>query len=202
MINKISKESICKFEKENDMILPEVYKEFLRKYNGYSIEGGLLLYSIDEIAETNNYLEIEKYAPSFIAVGDDGGDLVFLMKQNPEARDIYIVDQGDYDIEDCYAHIEDFKSWFKSGCQIDCDLEEDEFNNKDNVEVYLIKQPKEGLKDLVKIKNIFSLQISSGELLRNSKILPYKIVEGITRSKAEILIEKVGEPKIFVIKNI
>lgn len=200
MINKISKEEICKFEKNNNLILPDVYKEFLLKYNGYSFEGGLLIYGLEEITETNDYLEVKKYYPQFIAIGDDGGDLVFLMKQDRASKEVYFIEQGDCDIEDCYGHIENFNDWFLSGCEIKSILQEDEFND-DNVEVFLIAQPKCGLKDLVKIKNIFNMTISSGKLLSESKNTPFKIVSNITRAKAEILINKVGQSEIFMIKK-
>ena len=200
MINKISKEEIYKFEKRNNLSLPDVYKEFLLKYNGYSFEGGLLIYSLEEIIETNDYLEVKKYFPQFIAIGDDGGDLVFLMKQDRASKEVYFIEQGDCDIEDCYGHIENFNDWFLSGCEIKSILQENKFND-DNVEVFLIGQPKCGLRDLVKIKNIFNMNISSGKLLSESKNTPFKIASNITRAKAEILINKVGQPEIFIIKN-
>lgn len=200
MINKLSMKEMCEFEKINNLTLPNVYKEFLLKYNGYSFEDSSLIYSIDELIETNSYLEIKKYFSEFIAIGDDGGDLVFLMKQEESSKEVYIIDQGTCDINDYYGHVEDFNNWFSSGCKIESIIQEEDFND-DNVEVFLIAEPKGGLKDLVKIKNIFNMTISSGKLLSESKKTPFKIAENITRAKAEILIDKIGQSEIFMIKN-
>ncbi len=42
-----------------------------------SFNGGTILYSLDELKEMNDDLQIQKYQPDYLAIGDDGGGLVF-----------------------------------------------------------------------------------------------------------------------------
>ena len=41
-----------------------------------------------------------------IAIGDDGGGLVFLMKQEVDAKEVFCVDVSDYDIESAFCRLD------------------------------------------------------------------------------------------------
>lgn len=101
----------------------------------------------------NKDLQVNIYQPDTVAVGDDGGDLVFLMKQEKEAKTVYLVDAGDYDLESPYQIIPDFNKWMEKGFEIE-DIDGEDVRGVDYGDLYLIKMPKEGVKGLVTIKGL------------------------------------------------
>lgn len=185
---------IIEIEKKYGYVLPKQYKNFLLEKNGISLAGDLILYSIEELKQMNDDMEIQKYQEKYIAIGDDGGGLVFLMKQDEAATEVFCVDMADYDVDDPYYKCESFEKWYKNGCKIN-KTNENEYGQVGDI--YLIKAPEKGLKDLVLIKKVFNLDITTAQLLLLSKQTPCKLVEGIKYAKAIKLIEDVGNEELF-----
>ena len=192
-------EKINTFEREYKYELPLVYKEFLCEYDGLSLDNGCTFYSLEELDDVNKELQVDIYQPDTVAIGNDGGDLFFLMKQEKETKTIYLVDAGDYDLETPYQIIQDFNEWMEKGFEIE-DIDGEDIRGVDYGELYLIKMPKEGVKGLVTIKRAFNLEMSTGELLQKSKNLPTKLLSNITSSKADIIAEKIGMSGLFEIR--
>lgn len=188
---------ILEIEKEYGFILPKQYKKFLVENDGVSFDGGLILYSIEELKQMNDDMEIQKYQEKCIAIGDDGGGLVFLMKQDIEATEVFCVDMADYDINEPYCKFDDFEKWYKKGCIIS--KKENEYSQEGDI--YLIKSPENGMKDLIKIKKVFNLDISTAQLLLLSKQIPCKLIGEITYAKALKLMEEVGQKELFEFKG-
>lgn len=202
MNNKgISEKEIDQFEVKNKIILPKVYKEFLLKNNGFSDEGGLLIYQLGELMEVNTFMAIFENMPGYIAIGDDGGGLVFLMKQKRNSRKVFINYMSAYNLEDCYEVVNDFESWVDGGFFISENKKDSEEFFDGLFNIVMISKPQNGLKDLVRIKKIFNCNISTSELLAKSKMCPFILIEKITYSKAEKLVERFGEDNIFKIEK-
>ena len=142
----------------------------------------------------NNLLQISSYCPDYIAVGDDGGDLVFLMRQSRTANLIYFVDIADYDISSAYGK-EDFLTWFVAGCNIP-DKTGPIYENQIG-SLFLVKIPSGGKKDLIKIKNCLKLDISIVALTNCLDNLPYKLISNIKYVKAAKLVERTGMSELF-----
>jgi len=79
-------------EKTMESVFPKVYKELLLLTNGFINGEGIKVYGLDEIIECNQVWEVEKYAKGYIAIGDDSGGTVFLMKQDVDAKEVIAVD--------------------------------------------------------------------------------------------------------------
>ncbi len=109
---------ISDFESGYKLVIPIQYKDFLKNENGISFNGGTILYSLDELKQMNDDLQIQEYQPDYLAIGDDGGGLVFLMKQEPDAKEVICVDMSDYNIETSFCKIENFAAWYKEGCNV------------------------------------------------------------------------------------
>ena len=186
------------FEEKYKYELPTVYKEFISKHNGLSLDNGCEFYALEELDDVNKELQVNIYQPDTVAIGNDGGDLVFLMKQEKETKKVYLVDAGDYDLESPYQIIPDFMKWIEDGCNIDeCECE----SEVDFGDLYLLQMPKEGVKGLVTIKRAFNIEMSTGEVLQKSKNLPTKLLSNITWSKANIIAEKIGMVGIFEVRE-
>lgn len=195
----MDKKTIDIFETKYKYELPTVYKELLLKYDGISLDNGCMFYSLEELDDVNKELQVDIYQPDTVAIGNDGGDLVFLMKQEKETKTVYLVDASDYDLESPYQIIRDFNEWMEKGCEIE-DIDGEDIRGIDYGDLYLIKMPKEGVKGLVTIKRAFNLEMSTGELLQKSKNLPTKLLSNITSSKANIIAEKIDMAGLFEIR--
>ena len=164
---------IYDFENNYGLIIPDQYKEFLKVNDGFSFDGGQILYSLN-----------------------DGGGLVFLMKQELSAKEVICVDASDYDVDLPFCRISNFDEWYKNGCKIRTEGKESS-SMQTQGNVILVKKPRNGIKDLIKIKRIFNMDIPASELLKLSNELPCILIEDIKHAKAVKLIERVGQIEIF-----
>ena len=191
---------ISDFESNYGLIIPEQYKEFLKVNNGFSFDGGQILYSLNELKQMNDDWQIQKYQCNYIAIGDDGGGLVFLMKQELSAKEVICVDASDYDVELPFCRISNFDEWYKNGCKI-CTEEKESSSMQTQGNVVLVKEPRNGIKDLIKIKRIFNMDIPTSELLKLSKELPCTLIRDIKYAKAVKLIAQIGQEEIFEFRS-
>lgn len=194
MMNNI--EQINDFEIRYNLVIPNHYKEFLQIKNGISFNGGTILYSLDELKQMNDDLQVQKFQPDCIAIGDDCGGLIFLMKQEADAKEVFCVDISDYDIESAFCRLDNFTEWYENGCDI-CVNVSKEYKSSKVGDIFLIRTPKNGVADLVKIKKYFNLDIPMAQLLSLSKELPSKLISDISYAKAAKLMKKVGQTDIF-----
>ena len=74
----ISEEEIDKALKGID--LPQCYLKLIKKVNGFIDEKGIKIYSANEIKERNQTFEVDKYLPGYVAIGDDSGGNLLIMK--------------------------------------------------------------------------------------------------------------------------
>ncbi len=81
-------------ETELGGVLSDVYVRFLRSHQEAVRDDGLVLYQLDQLKERNSTLQVQKYRHDFLAVGDDsGGRLVILRFSDPLAMPV-LVDGG------------------------------------------------------------------------------------------------------------
>lgn len=171
--------------------LPNVYKDLLRYTNGFSIGGGLVIYGTEDVVERNETWEVDEYASGFIVIGDDGGGNVFLMLQDTDEKEVLVIDSGDMNPSHANLVTSDFTKWVNSGCLNEIELKISmEIPNTCNI--LLVKPPNEGLKDLIKIKNVLGVEISTADLLKGSKNPPFILVERFPYGKAKKLMKKLG----------
>ncbi|QGM30570.1 SMI1/KNR4 family protein [Bacillus sp. N3536] len=171
--------------------LPNVYKDLLRYTNGFSIGGGLVIYGTEDIVERNETWEVDEYASGFIAIGDDGGGNVFLMLQDADEKEVLVIDSGDMNPSHANLVTSDFNKWVNSGCLNEI-VQKTSIEIPNTCNILLVKPPNEGLKDLIKIKNVLGIEISTGDLLKGSKNPPFILVERFPYGKAKKLMEKLG----------
>ena len=73
--------------------LPASYRAFLARYDGVSLDERQL-YACDTLLERNQCYETAKYAPGFVAVGDDGGGRALLLCLGETGPAVYVVEHG------------------------------------------------------------------------------------------------------------
>ncbi|MFE5470557.1 SMI1/KNR4 family protein [Bacillus safensis] len=106
-------------ESQLNMVLPRAYKALLKQTNGCSIGGEVLLYGTEDMVERNKTWEVQQYASSYVAIGDDGGGQVFLMRLAEEEKKVWIVDAGVMDPQHAELMAENFLKWVSEGCIIE-----------------------------------------------------------------------------------
>ncbi|MEH7789346.1 SMI1/KNR4 family protein [Bacillus pumilus] len=114
-----SDKQIKKAESQLNMVLPDAYKNLLKQTNGCSIGGDVLLYGTEDMAERNATWEVQQYASGYVAIGDDGGGRVFLMRQAEEEKKVWIVDAGVMDPQHAELVTENLLEWVSRGCIIE-----------------------------------------------------------------------------------
>lgn len=187
--NPVTKEKIDFAEKRINGELPKVYKEFLRYANGM-VMNLCVLYDTQRIVESCECNEFAEYAPGYISIGNDNGDRELIIKAEKGAVLCGFLDAaeiGSSEPEEWF----NFKSWVENGCEMD-EEDDTEYGN-----VYITKLPDEKLKFLAETKKIFALSISTGVLYQQVNTLPCVIVQQITESKADILIQKTSYPECY-----
>jgi len=102
-----------------NMVLPYEYKTLLKQTNGCSIGGDVLLYGTDDMVERNATWEVQQYASGYVAIGDDGGGQVFLMRLAEEEKKVWIVDAGVMDPQHAELLTNNFLKWVSEGCNIE-----------------------------------------------------------------------------------
>ena len=187
--NPVTKEEIDFAEKRINGELPKVYKEFLRYANGM-VMNLCVLYDTQRIVESCECNEFAEYAPGYISIGNDNGDRELIINAEKGAVLCGFLDAaeiGSSEPEEWF----NFKSWVENGCEMD-EEDDTEYGN-----VYITKLPDEKLKFLAETKKIFALSISTGVLYQQVNTLPCVIVQQITESKADILIQKTSYSECY-----
>ena len=190
--NPAKLEAIDLVENELGLVLPKAYRDLLSTANGFINSKGIVFYGTDDLVERNQTLEVNKYAQGYVAIGDDSGDKVFLMKSERGAKEVIAVDCGYMNPEDEPEILTaDFAQWIAEGCIIASAFAA----TKPSVEPYnivLIQAPAGGAKDLLTINKVLETDISIGELLQGSKQPPCIVMRNVPYAKAIARIKKLG----------
>lgn len=194
----VSEQEVQGIEDKLNCKLPDWYKDILMKSNGLSINGGKIIYGIDDVVERNSTMQIRKYEPNYIAIGDDGGGMVYLMKCNANEKKIVIVDGGYIDVSEPDEIINDISKWIKGGLKSKDELEWEKSKYSNELSnIVLVRMPKGGAKELLAIKKKLKLNISTGELLRGSKKLPFILKKNIPYEIAKIQIRYIQDYELI-----
>lgn len=194
-----SPDDIAKAEKRLSLVIPDAYKGFLQAANG-AVLNFSALYGTESLVEMNRAYEVQRYAPGYIAIGNDGGGYHILMKAGKPAKEFRMVSDssGVPSGEDC---IDIFEDWLfsETGNPWRNKPEDDEIELA-QAELVLIKLPSDGKKGLLRLKSVLRLNMSIGELYRAADNLPFTLCSGITVSNAKAKVNNAGEKDIFEIK--
>lgn len=103
-------------ESVTGFVLPHSYKKLLGIANGFYTSDGVIIYGLDELKERNETHETAFYAPGCIAIGDDSGGYVLIMRQIVDSTSLFKVDVGDMTEQSFQLVSNDFTQWVINGC--------------------------------------------------------------------------------------
>lgn len=72
--------------------LPSVYMEFLAGCSERVRDDGLLLYQASDVVERNMTFGVERFTPEFLAVGDDSGGRLIVIRFADSAAAPFVID--------------------------------------------------------------------------------------------------------------
>jgi hypothetical protein len=113
-----SEEALSALEKRLGFSLPTAYRRFLRVTDGFSLGGGLLMYSTEEIEERNATYEVQIYSPGYLSIGDTGGGEAILIRQDDDEARLQIVGMGVLTPDDMRMLAPSLWQWMESGFPI------------------------------------------------------------------------------------
>ena len=200
---------ILEFEKQNNIIIPSCYKQFLSERDKYALNEGVYLFSLEEIldAYNENLTGLLLFAKDYIKVGFQGFNS-FVMKQDKNNFNVIITSEP-YVIPENFAlgsltknnssKTLNFLKVLNNGFDLKVEYLPDESVWR---KILLVKSLPNGHKDLLKLKSVFKLSHSVGELNRMTKTLPCVIIEKIYWGVAERYIEDFGNSEIFEMEEV
>ena len=113
-----SKVIIENVENEMNVKFPRGYRELLESTNGFSTDNGIVIYGTDDIVERNITLEVDEYAKGYLAVGDDSGDIVFIIAIDDSDESLLAVGCGDMNPANAKIVADNFRTWLLEGCDL------------------------------------------------------------------------------------
>lgn len=122
----MDRQTISDFEKENGIILPERYIQFLLDCDNqpekickdYLRIG---LYAFDVFVEMQEDFEMKAYCPEYVAIGSGSGGEILVMEQKRDANTLIITEAGNLLSEyitpqHCAFFVDFFDGWVNRGC--------------------------------------------------------------------------------------
>jgi hypothetical protein len=185
-------EDLAEAEMRLGLSLPNALIGALSEVNGWTDDSGVHVYSTLDLPERNATWEIAEYAPGFVAVADDGGGRIALMSSSSENESVYVTDAGDLDPSVFLLAAATFQEWISSGCPFAKQQRTPSVGAHTVVDVYLTQHPPGGLKDLMRIREVFQLPIAVSELKKRASALPCLVVAGITHGLCERSMAQLG----------
>ena len=101
-------------------LLPEDYATLLAQADGVAADH-FILYSCVELPERNATYEVDRYAPGFVTVGDDGGGSALVMRAGPGRSPVFRVGHGTMTPPDMVRLADSLAEWIGAGCPVDGD---------------------------------------------------------------------------------
>jgi hypothetical protein len=86
--------SLLEVENALAQTLPLQLKSLLAEADGFLLNDGVKLYSLAELLERNATLEIRKYIPGYLAIGDNSGSMAFVLSLAAQDLKVYCVGFG------------------------------------------------------------------------------------------------------------
>lgn len=112
-----SEQAIAEAEFALGKTFPPEYRSLLLAADGFILQTGIGIYGTDEVEERNKTFEVEVYAPGYLAIGDDSGGRVVLLRY--EDSGVYLVHQGIMAPQRMKLVANSLTEWVESSCEIE-----------------------------------------------------------------------------------
>jgi hypothetical protein len=172
--------------------LPADYVELLQHCDGITFSSGGLLYASADIEERNATYEVADYEPGYVAIGDNGGGDMLLLKEEA-ASPIYIGGMGSLGSLPLEFLADSVTQWVAMGCPCEAEGDGSDVDAAWAADVYLDVLPEGKLKNLIAIKNGLGLTDSISTLKALTDNLPACIARNVPAGKFRVRCEALNE---------
>jgi hypothetical protein len=132
--------------------------------------------------ERNDTWQVHMHVPGFVAIGDNGGGKVILLKTDEEDKSVYIVDSGSMQPQYMTCIGVCLADWISAGGPVATEQEPVETATQ-LVDIYLERMPSDGLNGLVALKTALMVDISLAALKQGALHPPFVVVSGVPYGK-------------------
>lgn len=122
----MDRQTIAEFEARYNLVLPEAYIRFLLLCDGKPEEyckgfPDIALFTLAEVAEAREYMEMKTYCPEYVAIGDGGGGEVLIMPQERNTETLIVTHGGNLisryiKPQYCKFFYDFFSGWVSRSC--------------------------------------------------------------------------------------
>jgi hypothetical protein len=163
--------------------LPDGYRDFLTLHeNEFAPNGRVLLYGLALFLERNETYEVKLYCPGFVTIGNDSGDMEFILSLNSGC--ISRVDGGSMRPEHAEPVAEDFSAWLDCSCPLP-ESPDPPYSAIEKVAVYLETKPKSA-KTLLLIRQHLCPDTPISDLRNKVASVPCAVAQSLTYMQATI----------------
>lgn len=161
--------------------LPKPYRQFLNDHpDDFTASDLVLLYGRSSFVERNETYETKKYCPGFVTIGNDSGDMEFLLSLTDSS--VSMVDGGSMRAEDAEPVADDLTAWIINACRLPVD-EPPTYPPTKRVRVYLENKPF-SLRTLLLIKQHLGIDTPTAELKALVETVPCFLTDQLTYAQA------------------
>jgi hypothetical protein len=151
--------------------LPEGYQHLLSQSDGIELASGALIYGSQELVERNQTYQVSAYMPAHVAIGDDGGGQMFLLRYGV-ASPVLRIDMGAIGSLAPDTIAKSIEDWIDQGCPVKTPAELREPKRPSVADVLLDAIPEGKLANLLVLKEELDLNLSITELKKLVSHLP------------------------------
>ena len=165
--------------------LADGYRRLLILADGIELASGALIYSSRELVERNDTYDVARGMPLHIAISDDGGGHMFLLREGPDSP-VFRVGMGAIGSLSPDVIAESVEDWIEQGCPAKTPGEMLDANTPSFADVYLDVIPEGKLSNLIAVKNELGLDLSISEMKALASNLPARLAISVPYGKFRI----------------
>ena len=176
-----NEEAIRAAECSLGLIFPGEYVELLRCTDGLdptvnSDRYAIGLFQVHDLAEMAESYEIPEYLPNYLFIGFDGGGRGLFLRSGVERSPVLLCGTGALSESELREVAPDLSAWIED----DFDLgDPPDVARPDRVDVYLLRQPRDGIRSLSKICKHLQLTVPVSELRGILANLPCRLCHDV-----------------------
>jgi hypothetical protein len=162
--------------------LPAEYLQLLELANGVNLASGCVVYAAEDLVERNETIEMAKYLPDCVAIGDDSGGTALVLHKG-RASPVMKIAMGALGSVQPVEIAADIEHWVECGFAVETGADQDAQHMAFFADLFLDTVPGGKLTSLITIKKELGLEISIAELKALAQNLPARIAKNVPSGK-------------------
>ena len=190
-----NEEAIREAERSLQLAIPEEYGELLKCTNGLDVtvngdRYAISLFRADELAERRQTYSVDEWLPGYLFIGFDGGGRGLFLRSETKQSPVYLCHVGILDESELREVASNLAAWIEDEFDLGDPPDED---HPDTVDFYLLREPKDGVRGLMKICKRLQLSIAVSEFRGILANLPYRLCRDVSYLRYSTHSRKINE---------